>query len=103
MRIEATRHVLGKPRAPSSRTLNEPTVIPAIMFSWRALNLIVGWHKGALIQIVLRAFRKEIHVRVGVPTAEQRVRVDPQTSRQIEPLADTHVSTMDPLRAEHRG
>src|SRR5262249_47429476 len=29
--------------------------IPLVMFSWLALNIIVGWHKGALIRMALRA------------------------------------------------
>jgi hypothetical protein len=91
--------------------------VPLIMFSWLALNLIVGWHKGALIRMALQAFRKELgqgrtgwtwnahraameQVRVGVPVEAQRVRVDARDPRQAPIVGGTQISSVAQLRAQ---
>jgi serine/threonine protein kinase len=66
--------VLGK-------VLDMPEGIPIVMFGWLALNLIVGWHKGAVLRMLVRRWNAETAsadvaralVAVEEPRAQVRV------------------------------
>ena len=39
--------------------LHEPAAIPLVMFSWLSLNILLGWHKGAMLRAMVRQWKKE--------------------------------------------
>ena len=43
------------------KMLGEAELIPIVMFGWLALNLILGWHKGALLRALVRQWNAEAH------------------------------------------
>jgi serine/threonine protein kinase len=69
--------------------LGQAELIPIVMFGWLALNLILGWHRGALIRLLVRQWNAE---SVALPpAARQRVEVE-QSPRQVR----VHTSDLDP-------
>ncbi len=76
--------------------LHLPDVIPIVMFGWLAANLVVTWHKGAILRAALRGWNAEgeapaaLRQRVEVDEVPRQVRV--QTSDQPEEIsANTEV------------
>jgi hypothetical protein len=55
-------------------------LIPVVMFGWLALNLIVGWHKGAVLRVLVRQWRSESAATRA--TARKRVEVEPTLASQ---------------------
>ncbi len=82
--------VLGK-------VLDVPEGIPIVMFGWLALNLIVTWHKGALLRAALRGWKGEkaqpaaLRQRVEVDEVQHQVRVHATSLRPDEVAAGTEV------------
>jgi serine/threonine protein kinase len=84
-------------------------LIPLVMFGWLALNLIAGWHKGALLRAVIRQWSPPRAmtgaaggVRVGEATPVQ-VRVASPELRPEEVVARTDVQTADDARRRESG
>ena len=83
------------------KILGEPVAIPVVMFGWMALNVILGWHKGALIRAAIRQWNAEktrpaaIHHRVEVDDAQQQVRVHTTDLGPDEVVAGTEVQSSD--------
>jgi hypothetical protein len=53
------------------KVLGQPVAIPIVMFGWLAANLILSWHKGAIIRAAMRQWKAE-----GARTGARRQRVD---------------------------
>jgi hypothetical protein len=85
------------------KMLGQAELIPIVMFGWLALNMILGWHKGALLRALVRQWKAE----GALPTrARQRVEGEiEQSPRQVrvhtselgpeEVVAGTHVQEQD--------
>jgi hypothetical protein len=68
-----------------------PELIPIVMFGWLALNLIVGWHKGAVLRGLVRQWRAE-----NAPATEAKKRVAPATATaSAPPRQQVRVHTTD--------
>jgi serine/threonine protein kinase len=82
--------VLGK-------VLDESVAIPIVMFGWLALNVIVSWHKGAVIRALVRQWNAEkerpaaLRHRVEVDEVQQQVRVHAEELRPEDVVAGTEV------------
>jgi serine/threonine protein kinase len=64
-----------------------PELIPVVMFGWLALNLILGWHKGAILRALMRQWRAE---SASLPEARKRVDAGAQPSPQVRVLTSEH-------------
>jgi serine/threonine protein kinase len=71
-----------------------PVAIPLVMFGWLALNLIVTWHKGALLRFALRRWNAEsaeLAARprpIDVDYGRRRARVRVSDRRSDEMVAE---------------
>jgi serine/threonine protein kinase len=76
--------------------LGSAELIPIVMFGWLALNLIVGWHRGAVLRVLVRQWSAEN----AEPAAEARKRVEVGTARSgpaREPQqVRVHTSELEP-------
>ena len=83
------------------KVLHDPVAIPIVMFGWMALNIIAGWHKGAVIRAAVRQWNAEkarpaaLHQRVEVDDVQQQVRVHTSELRPEELVAGTEVQSGD--------
>jgi serine/threonine protein kinase len=57
--------------------------VPIILFGWMAANLILGWHKGALIRFLIRELRETGQPRVAAVTSTKHFRVDDAPAPQV--------------------
>jgi hypothetical protein len=77
------------------KLMNLPELIPVFMFGWLALNLILGWHKGALLRAAVRQWKAE----GSTPIAERGVRVadaaPPVRVRATPPPEDVPEAELD--------
>jgi serine/threonine protein kinase len=75
--------------------------IPLVMFGWLALNLIVTWHKGALLRLAVRRWNAESAEpaarpqQIDVESGRGRVRVHASELRSDEIVADAEVASAD--------
>jgi serine/threonine protein kinase len=70
--------------------LHTPQFIPIVMFGWLALNMILGWHKGALLRALVRQWKAEGALP---PAPRQRVEGEvEQSPRQVR----VHTSELGP-------
>jgi serine/threonine protein kinase len=72
------------------KLLGQAELIPIVMFGWLALNMILGWHKGALLRALVRQWNAENALPAA---ARQRVEgVAPQANAQVR----VHTSELGP-------
>lgn len=83
------------------KLLGMAVAIPIVMFGWMALNLIVTWHKGAMVRVAVRAWNAEktptpeLKHRVAVDDVQHQVRVDATGLGPEEVVAGTEVQPRD--------
>jgi hypothetical protein len=89
--------------------LGKGDFIPIIMFGWMALNLVVGWHKGAFIRFLLRQWNVEgragagsVRHRVDVGSPSPQVRVRTSELGPEEVVAGTEVERRGAQRDDRR-
>ena len=79
-----------------------PEGIPIVMFGWLAANLIMGWHQGALLRVLVQQVRGEgaerresrrAGLRVDAKEASPQVRVQTSDLGPDEVVAGTEVKT----------
>jgi serine/threonine protein kinase len=73
------------------KILREPVAIPLVMFSWMTLNLVVTWHRGAVLRAVLRWWNGEGAGAAQAQAQRPRVAVDP-----VRPQVRVHTSDLGP-------
>jgi serine/threonine protein kinase len=91
--------------------LHRPEIIPIVMFGWLAANVIIGWHHGALLRVLVQQWRAEgargesrrAGRRVEAQEASLQVRVKTSDLGRDEVVAGTETSTAEERRAERRG
>jgi hypothetical protein len=91
------------------KVLGMAEAIPIIMFGWLALNLILGWHKGAILRAMLRQWNSEkppsvvARRRVGVEEVSPQVRVHTSELGPEEVVAGTEVQVDEGAGARRKG
>ncbi len=81
------------------KLLGMAVAIPIVMFGWMALNLIVTWHKGAVVRALVRAWNAEkaqpsqVRQRVQVDEVQHQVRVNATGLGPEEVVAGTEVQS----------
>ncbi len=88
------------------KMLGEAELIPIVMFGWLALNLILGWHKGALLRALVRQWNAESarplpsrqRVEGEVEQSPRQVRVHTSDLGPEEVVAGTQVQEDDARR-----
>jgi serine/threonine protein kinase len=90
--------VLGK-------ILRTPEAIPVVMFGWMTLNIIAGWHRGALLRALIRQWNAEgargsssARARVHVDEVRPHVRVDAAELGPEDVAAGTEVHSNEERR-----
>jgi hypothetical protein len=79
--------------------LHVDVAIPIVMFGWLALNLIAGWHRGAILRLLVRQWNADgsqpvaAGRRIDVQGATPQVRVKTSDLRPDEVVAGTEVSS----------
>jgi hypothetical protein len=79
------------------KLLGMAVAIPIVMFGWMALNLIVTWHRGAMVRALVRAWNAEkaqpsqVRQRVQVDEVQHQVRVNASGLDPEEVVAGTEV------------
>ncbi|HEY6460121.1 MAG TPA: serine/threonine-protein kinase [Polyangiaceae bacterium] len=79
-----------------AKVFEAPEAIPIVMFGWLALNLIVGWHKGAVLRMLVRRWNAEAasadaaRARVAVEAPAPQLRVG-MGARLPDEVAGTNV------------
>ncbi len=81
--------------------VHRPELIPIVMFGWLALNMILGWHKGALLRALVRqwnaegarppAARQRVEGHVEMKSSPRQVRVHTSELGPEEVVASTQV------------
>ncbi len=76
---------------------HRPQLIPVVMFGWLALNVLAGWHKGALLRALVRQWRAENASRAGAAqgSGAARRRVAPVPAPP-PPQVRVHTSDLGP-------
>jgi hypothetical protein len=89
------------------KILGVAVAIPIVMFGWMALNLIVTWHKGAVVRALVRAWNAEkaqpsqVRQRVQVDEVQHQVRVNATGLGPEEVVAGTEVQSSEQGARRH--
>jgi Protein kinase domain len=72
--------------------LHMDIAIPLVMFGWLALNLIAGWHRGALLRLLLRQWSAEGAQPVAAGRRIEAQAVSPQVRVKTSDLGPDEVA-----------